>query len=65
MSPLLILILLIVAVVAVLGFGWFAIPLVLLALIGVAWLGLRVARGRGPGRPEHIEPLDEPLGRRR
>lgn len=64
MSPLLIVILLIVAVVAVLGFGWLAIPVVVLALIGIAWLALRATRGRRPGRPEHIDPLDEPLPRR-
>jgi hypothetical protein len=65
MSPLLIIILVIVAIVAVLGFGWIAFPVVALALVGLVWLGVRAARGRGAQRPEHIEPLDEPLPRRR
>jgi hypothetical protein len=64
MSPLLIGILVVVAIVAVLGFGWLAAPIVVLALVGAVWLGVRAARGRVP-RGEHIEPLDPPGSRTR
>jgi hypothetical protein len=53
-APFLIPIVIVVVVVAVIGFAWVALPVLIVGLIALAWFAVRATRKR-PGRMEPLE----------